>query len=166
MTDNLKIKLNMRRTLSNNILIRDHPEFVIVISEKNKKVTTFPRENIDELTYDHQDKFFQYLIDRGVIEPETIQGSIIYNGIEGKYVDNYETNSVNQILLSIYDYMAKYKLEDSKYKKYEEDYREYILNPEDEDTTELGEIPQEDQKGSISKHPYYFGTSYGIFNRF
>lgn len=163
MSDTLKIKLNMRRTLSNNILIRDHPEFNIIISEKNKKITTFPKKNIDEFTFDHQQKFFNFLIDRGVIEPESVQGSLIYSGLEGKYEDNYETNSINQILLSISDFMIKYDLEDSKYKKYEEDYIDYVYNPSDEDTTELGEISQEKKKGSIHNHPYYFGNG---LNRF
>lgn len=159
------IKLNMRKTLSNNLLVKDHPEFYITISEKNKKIVTFPKKDIDEFTYDHQKEFFDSLIDKGVIEPESIQGSIIYNGLEGKYVDNYETNSINQVLLAIYDFMVDFKLKHAKYLKYEEDYREYILNPDDEDTTELGEVPAEDQKGSIPKHPFYFGTSYGAFNK-
>lgn len=166
MADNFKIKLNMRRTLSNNLLIRDHPEFNITISEKNKKIITFPKKDVDQFTYDHQKKFFDYLIDKGVIEPESIQGSLIYNGLEGKYVDNYETNSINQILLSIYDFMVKFRLEDSKYKKFEKDYNDSLFNPDEEETTELGEVPQEQQKGNIPKHPYYFGTSYGIFNKF
>ncbi len=44
--------------------------------------------------------------------------------------------------------------------KMEMEREEDLLDPSDKDSTELGEVPQETNKGSMQ--PYYPGYSYGL----
>ena len=46
-------------------------------------------------------------------------------------------------------------------KNYEENVEDMYVNPEEEDTTELGEVPQKPRKGHVN----IYQTAYGILYR-
>jgi len=49
-------------------------------------------------------------------------------------------------------------------KKYQKDQKDRVLLPDDEEATELGEVPHEEMKGAIrpGMRPYNWGGAFGV----
>ena len=66
------------------------------------------------------------------------------------------------MLLAIYNFL-KDELEFFKaIDDYEEEYEQHMVEPTPEDSTELGEVPQEDSKGSIDPNSLPYGLVYRL----
>ena len=98
---------DVRKTLDNNYIIYDHPLFDIVVNPDKKKITTFIKRYLKADPYPHQDVFFDYLLRKGVILPDTIKGGNIFGSLEATYPDNKKIDVLKGILLSIYFYLAE-----------------------------------------------------------
>lgn len=70
----IKVRLDVRKTLDGNIIISDHPDIDIIVMPKSSKVMVIPKKLNSGVVYGAQDRLFNYLKDRGVIDPSSIQG--------------------------------------------------------------------------------------------
>ena len=105
----IPIKLNIRKALDGKILIRDHDRFEVVISPTEGVMKTFPKEENSDITFRAQQRFIEFLVDRGVVDRETIQGGNTYGSLRVEMIDT-ETESqdaLQLLLFSIYKYMEK-----------------------------------------------------------
>jgi hypothetical protein len=163
-----KASLNIRRTLDGNLIIFDHKYIDIAIIPKTNKIMAFPKEEMGELIYATQDRLFKYLAKHGVIVGDSIQGGNVYSSIEAAYPETAsEVDAIQIIVFTI----AKFIEEDSIGMDFEDEYLEdldnFFTNPDEEDSTSLGEIPQNVSKGSIrpSLRPYGMSTMYKVYEQ-
>tara|TARA_R110001583_G_scaffold6811_9_gene34323 strand:- start:4283 stop:4882 length:600 start_codon:yes stop_codon:yes gene_type:complete len=157
------IKLDVRKTLDNNYIIYDHPLFDIVVNPDKKKITTFIKRYLKADPYPHQDVFFDYLLRKGVILPDTIKGGNIFGSLEATYPDNKKIDVLKGILLSIYFYLAEEMPKLRVALDYDSEVDDSMTKPSEEDSTEYGEVPQKAKKGTMDPfHTQYYGLLYRI----
>ena len=155
---NLTMELDIRRTLDDNLVISDHPDVDIAVYIKEDKIVIFPKEILNEMVYDTQDRFFKFMTKKGIVNPETVRGGNTYGSMEGMFLsgDGGKEESLPLVVLNIEKFINKEKPHFEYIEKYREMEEEQLLDPEGEDSTELGEVPQEETKGSI--RPGYGGV--------
>jgi len=146
----ITFKMNMRRSMDNNIMIYDHPDVDIVLSMRDKKIVVFPKEVINDIVYDIQDRFFRFMRKKGIINPETIRAGNVYGSMEGVFIGvEDQENFLPLVVMNI----SKFIEEERPYFEYIEKYKQMeddeMLDPDAADSTELGEVPQAAQKGGI-----------------
>jgi hypothetical protein len=151
----IKVALEARKTLDGNIMIMDHLHVDIIIDPKKRTIITYPKENLNEDAYDTQNAYFSKLSSDGVVLRDSIQAGNVFGSMQAVYPEsaNEETNPLHVVLLSTKNFMK----EEMEYMQMEKDYEDEVdeeyLDPTPEDSTELGEVPEEPKKGSIT--PYY-----------
>ena len=156
-----KVKLNVRKTLDNNIVIYDHPLIDIVLIPSKNKVFTVPKDVPNSDTYPAQDRFFKFLDKKGILVKGTIRSGAILNSLESFYPPNDKIDVMQVILLLTKRFLEKEMEFINISKNYEENVEDMYVNPEEEDTTELGEVPQRPRKGHVN----IYQTAYGILYR-
>jgi len=152
-------KLKAKKTLDGNIIIFDHDDIDIVVRPEMKKVVTFKKDGADgNVAYGASDRMFKHLSSKGVISMDTVQGGSVLDSYEAKIPDTNLQAPIKILLLSI----SKWIDTERPYFEYGEDYEDMmddrLLKPDDEESTELGEVPQDKQKGSIV--PGYYRSPY------
>jgi hypothetical protein len=154
-------RLKAKKTLTGNIMILDHADIDIVIMPKENKVVTFAKGNMSDLIYNTQDRLFKFLINKGIVLPESIRGGNVYGSLEAKVPEKSDYADVTQV--TIYN-IAKFLEEERDYmnvlKDVEEMDDERLTDPDEYDSTELGEVPHEQNKGTM--RPGYPGYYYGL----
>lgn len=150
---NYFVKAKARRTLDNNIIVSDHPDVDIVIMPEKMKIITFIKESMDDSIYQTQDRFFKYMQRKGVILPESVRGGNVYGSIEGKIAPPEKKMPIDEMCLLL---VAKFIEEEKPAFTYEQEIHdatiEDMTEPESDETTELGKVPQAAEKGSIPIH--------------
>jgi hypothetical protein len=145
----IKLEMNARKSMAGDIMIFDHADIDIVLVLKEAKVLTFPKDIMSEVVYGAQNRLFTYLRRKGLIKYESIQGGNIYGSMEAIIQESDELNPVDMTLINV----SKWINEERPYFEYSDSYEEMdaerMLSPDDADSTELGEVPQEEKKGSI-----------------
>ena len=151
----IKVALEARKTLDGNIMIMDHLHVDIIIDPKKRTIITYPKENLNEDAYETQNAFFSKLSTDGVIIRDSVQAGNVFGSMQAAYPEsaNEETNPLHVILLSTKNFMKEEMDYMQMEKEYEDEIEEEYLDPTPQDSTELGEVPEEPKKGSIT--PYY-----------
>tara|TARA_R110000824_G_scaffold67386_6_gene174650 strand:- start:137 stop:688 length:552 start_codon:yes stop_codon:yes gene_type:complete len=165
----ITLELKARKSLDGNIMIFDHEEMDIVVFPKANKVATFAKSDFSEMVYNAQNRLFEFLKRKGVIDYESVKGGSVYGSIEGSIPESIDEdiNSIDYAIYGIYKFLK----EEKPYYNYIDDYEEmlddYFTDPTQEDSTELGEVPQSTDKGSIKPgynyNPYWM--SYMLENK-
>ena len=162
-----RIKLQAKRTLEGNILILDHEDIDIVLIPEKKKCIAFPKENMNDKVYASQDRLYKFLAKKGVMSHSSVRGGNVFGALEA---DIFESSlpgidSIQAFLYAIHEHFN----EERPYfrttsSEYEDDRLTRLLEPSDEDSTELGDVPQSDRKGSMHKQigPYGFQYNYSL----
>ena len=149
--EDISVKLNARKSIDGNVMIFDHIDIDIVMMPEKKKIVAFPKEMMSDTVYGAQNRMFDFLVKKGIIIPETVQGGNVYGAIEGKYPESKSADTTNVVLLSL----SKFIDEERPYFAYDKQYQQQeidrLADPDDEDSTELGEVPHSSQKGSITR---------------
>lgn len=157
-----KMKLKARRTINNNIIISDHPHVDIIIQPGDHKVITLPREVLNDEVFETQHELFRYLFKKGVLIFDSLQGGNIYGALEAKYP---EESTIGDPLQLVMFSIAKFMESERDWFEYVDDYfedqSERLLDPDAENSTELGEVPHEETKGSMR----YVYNPYGVAYR-
>ena len=151
------VELDVRKTLDNNYIIYDHPLFDIVINPDKKRITTFIKRYLKTDPYPHQDVFFDYLLRKGVILPDSVKGGNIFGSLEATYPANKKIDVLKGILLSIYFYLIKELPRLRAALDYDLEVDDYLTDPSEKDSTEYGEVPQKKRKGTMD--PFYTQNS-------
>ena len=156
------IKLNLRRALNGDYLIYDHPLFDIVIMPTKNKIVSFRKRDTQIDPYPSQDKYLDYLMRLGMIVQDSIQGGNVFGSLEAVYPINDKVDTIQALLLATYNFLKDEKELFSAVEEFEEEYEDRLLDPEAEDSTELGEVPQAAKKGSIDPNSLPYGLIYRI----
>lgn len=150
----LKISLKARKTLDGKIMILDHMHIDIILDPATKTITTFPKEQLNEHVYHTQNSYFKFLTSEGVVLAESIQAGNVFGSLEVKYPDSADENidATQVILLSTKKFMNDSNPAMEAQEFIENELDDYLVDPTPEDSTRLGEVPEEPKKGSIT--PY------------
>lgn len=154
--NSIKMNLKVRRSLDGNIMIFDHKNIDIVVSPKKLKVISFAKGDFSDYAYAAQNRMFEFLVKKGIIDPQTIKGGHVYGSLEGTIFEPKDDIILDQlVVLNVGKWIEEEKPQMEFDKHYEEHYTEFLTEPEEDDSTELGEVPQEEEKGSIDKSMLY-----------
>lgn len=149
---NIKMDMKIRRTLDGSVMIFDHKNIDIVINSKKMKVTSFCKGDFSDHAYAAQNRMFEFLVKKGVIDPTSIRGGHVYGSFEGEILKPMDDILVDQIvILNIGKWIEEEKPQMEFDKQYEENFNDYLTEPDDEDSTEMGEVPHEEEKGTVPK---------------
>ena len=156
-----KFEMNIRKALNGDLLIFDHADIDIVLMVEKKKLVAFPKDLMSEVVYGAESRLMEWMRKNGVIEYDSIQGGNVYGSLEGKIHESKERDSIKSTIYQLSEWI-KSEAPSSKMKKGHDDMmQDAQLHPDEENHTELGEVPHAEEKGSILQHnlfaPYLYG---------
>lgn len=152
----IKKEVNIRKTLAGDLLLREHPDIDIVVMPQKQKVLVLPKEEQTDSVYKLQEKLFKYMVQKGVILPESVFSGNVYGSLQGNY-PNQGPTGVDTTQVVVYNLASFIEQERPVYqfeKSYEDAMEKELLRPDVKDSTEHGEVPQEPFKGSIPKYGF------------
>jgi len=149
-----RISLEVRKTLDGKIMILDHMYVDIILDTAQRKITVFPKKEITDETYSYQNNYFKFLINDGVVLPESVQVGNVFGSLEGEYPDPIDegVSAAQVVLLSTKKFIDEELPHLEAQEFIENEIEDHMVDPEPEDSTELGEVPEAPKKGSIT--PY------------
>ena len=161
-----RIELKARRTIDGNILILDHEDMDIVIMTEKNKCVTFPKNSMSDTVYHSQDRMFRFLAKKGLVDRSSVKGGNVFGSLEAEMLES-KVPGVNRdqaFLYSIHEYITGEKPYFKSAKEFDEDRLDAMLRPDPEDSTELGDVPQSANKGSMSSRvrPYGYMYNYSL----
>tara|TARA_B100000427_G_C15501268_1_gene592149 strand:+ start:1240 stop:1785 length:546 start_codon:yes stop_codon:yes gene_type:complete len=161
-----RVKLKARRMLDGNIVILDHEDIDIVFMEEKKKCVAFPKENMSDKVYASQDRIFSYLAQKGLVSRNSIRGGNVYGSMEAEFLESKlpGVDTMQAFLFVIHEFLNKERPFFKSSDEFDDERLDALLRPSDEDSTELGDVPQSDRKGSMHKQigPYGFQYNYSL----
>ena len=145
----IDFKLNARKALNGNILIFDHADIDIIVAPENSKIIAFAKDLMSEVVYGAENRFFEFLKNKGIIQFDSIQGGTVYGSLEAKLLKSDKYDPIKMALMNISEWMDMEKPYFEANEAYDDMMDDNLLYPNREDSTELGEVPHEEKKGSI-----------------
>jgi|TARA_Y100000310_G_scaffold43903_1_gene40861 hypothetical protein len=167
-TPSIRLELNIRKSLSGDLMIFDHADIDIVLSGKNNKITAFPKETMNDLVYGAQNRLFAFLRKKGIVLAESVQGGSFYGAIEGVLEAPYDDkiNAAKMALINISKFIDEERPYFESVEAQIAGFDDEVTEPDKTDSTELGEVPQKDRQGSIRpgfvRDPYSFSYMYTV----
>jgi len=159
------VSLDVRKTLGGDLVIYDHEDIDIVVSPKTKNVIAFAKDEVSDIVYDAQSRLYDYLVKKGVIKRESVQGGNVYGSMQGDLEEASDegVDAVQVAVLNITKFMEEEAPRFMYQRMYDEQEEEALTDPDGEESTELGEVPHKREKGSI--RPGIYRNAY-MHNRF
>ena len=164
----VRLEMDVRKSMSGDLMIFDHGDIDIVLSPKQNKVFAFPQDTMSDLVYGAQNRLFTHLRKKGLVIPESVQGSAFCGGFEATLENSFkeDLNTAKMTLVNI----SKFIDDERPYFESTEAIismaDDEITHPDKTDSTELGEVPQSTEKGSIRpgyvRDPYSLNYMYTI----
>jgi hypothetical protein len=158
------IDLKIRRSLNGDYYISDHADIDIIIMKDKKKILAIAKDMMSELVYGAQDRLFDFMLKKGIVAPESIQGGSIYGSMEGTLHSSEEYDAVKMAIINISKYIDEERPYFEFMEKFDEMETDRFVDPEEEDSTELGEVPHGEQKGVLrpgyNYGPYWLSYTY------
>ena len=162
------LEMDIRKSISGDLLIFDHGDIDIVLSPSKNKVIAFPKEVMSDYVYGAQNRLFTYLRKRGMVIPESMRAGSFYGSFEAMMeAPKSEKMSASKItLVNISNFINEerpyFESTEAIISMTDDEY----IDPDKEDSTELGEVPQSVSQGSIRKgfvrDPYSLNYLYTI----
>jgi hypothetical protein len=161
----ITIELVARRAVDGKIMVFDHNLIDVVIAPEEGKITTFSKSNQNDLAYEAQDRLFRLMQSKGLIMPESVKSGNIYGSLEASYpTESKYADTTNVALYLVHEFMQ----DEGKFLQLKADVEREeearLFDPDAADSTELGEVPHEERKGTqgvIDYYPaYYYGSVY------
>ena len=145
-----KLSMEIRRTVDGNYIITDHPNLDIVVLPEDMKVLALAKETFGDQVYDTQNRLFGFLNQKGVIVYDSVQGGNVYSSMEAVIPESKISgvDSIQAIIFSIGKFLEEEKPYFEQAQQYIEDEERRLLDPDEETSTELGEVPHETSKGA------------------
>ena len=164
----VQLEMDIRKSMNGDLMIFDHGDIDIVLSTAKNKIIAFPKDTMTDLVYGAQNRLFSHLRKKGLVIPESIQAGSFYGSFEATLEKPFKQslNSAKMTLVNINTFI-------NEERPYFESTEAIIAMPDDEmvhpdktDSTELGEVPQKANQGSIRKgfvrDPYALNYLYTI----
>lgn len=156
-----KFEMNIRKSLDGNLMIFDHADIDIVIMPSKKKVLALPKETMSDAVYGAQNRLFSHLRRKGIIDLASVQGGNIYGSMEAVMAEGIQgLDSVKLALLNIDGFIDEERPYFDFVRAAVDQAEDMYTDPEDLDSTELGDVPHADTKGSLQ--PGYVRDPYGL----
>ena len=161
-----RVKLKARRTLDGNIIVLDHEDMDIIFMQEKKKCVTFPKESMSDKVYSAQDRLFSYMAKRGVVSHSSIRGGNVFGSMEAEILES-KIPGIDQAQAFLYT-LSEYLNQERPYFKssdeYDDERLDAMLRPDEDDSTDLADVPQSDKKGSMDSRvaPYGFQYNYSL----
>ena len=156
----VRVRMDIRRTLDDNLIISDHPDIDIMIVPSANKVIAMAKKLNSGVVYGAQERLFNFLQERGVISPDSIQGGSIYASMEGAIPQAQDLPTIKIAIINIAKWLDSEKPAIEFLEDYEDEIVQDYTDPDKEYSTELGQVPQSARKGSIlpqlTRGPYGF----------
>ncbi len=154
-------EITARENLNGDLMIYDHKDIDIVLMQEQKKIVAFAKDLLTDTVYGAESRLFEFLRKHGIVAYDSIQGGNIYGSMEAKIIDSKKYDSVRSALTQIAEWFKEEKPMMDEMEQHDEMMDDALLNPDDEHATELGEVPHEEEKGSILQKnlfaPYLYG---------
>ena len=152
--------------MNGDLMIFDHGDIDIVLSANNNKVIAFPKETMNDIVYGAQNRLFSHLRKKGLVIPESIQAGSFYGAIEAT-MENTSSDDLSTPKMTLIN-ISNFINEERPYFESTEAIismtDDELIHPDKTDSTELGEVPQSTEQGSIRKSyirdPYAVGYMY------
>jgi len=164
----VQLEMDIRKSMNGDLMIFDHGDIDIVLSPGKNKVFAFPKETMSDLVYGAQNRLFSHLRKKGVIIPESIQSAAFCGALEATMENSFkeDLDTAKMALINI----SRFIDEERPYFESTEAIvslaDDELVHPDKEDSTELGEVPQAVEKGSIRqgyiRDPYSLSYLYTI----
>jgi len=153
-------KLDVRRSLDGDMIVRDHPDIDIVVMIQKNKIVAFPKEGLTDEAYLSQDKFFDFLAKKGIVSSESIQGGNLHGSMEGKLLESDDLNVIKISLMV----MSKFIEEEKPYFDYmdafEKEQDRRLTAPNEAESSEFDPRRHDGVKGTLQ--PIYIRSPYGM----
>ena len=145
------LEMDVRKSLSGDLMIFDHGDIDIVLSTANNKVTAFPKEVLSDYVYGAQNRLFSFLKKRGVVIPETVRAGAFYGSFEATLQKpiNEKISAAKMTLVNISEFINEERPYFEAMEAYVADAESEYVDADKEKSTELGEVPQASEKGSM-----------------
>ncbi len=160
------IELNMKKSLNGDLMIFDHDMIDVVLSVEKPKIVIFPKELVSEEVYNIQNILLTKLTKSGLVDPATIRSGSVYSSMEAEVYESKikGVSSIQAVLLEIYNFMQEEAPNMSSRKQFKNNLQDFFLDPEEGDSTELGEVPHGEKKGALDHQvrPYGYQYMYSI----
>jgi len=149
----VRLEMDVRKSMNGDLMIFDHGDIDIVLSTKNNKVVAFPKETMNDLVYGAQNRLFAHLRKKGLVIPESIQAGSFYGSFEAtmEEASAEDLSTPKMALINI----SKFIDEERPYFESTEAIvsmtDDDLMHPDKADSTELGDVPQRGQQGSLRK---------------
>jgi len=161
-----RVTLNARRSLDGSIMIFDHEDIDIVFIPESGKCVSFPKSSMSDKVYAAQDRMFNFLAKKGIVNYSSIQGGNVFGSMEAEVLESKIPGiDRDQAFLYVLDeYLSAEKPYFRTSSEYDDDRVDSLLRPSDDDSTELGDVPHSDTKGSMDQkvRPYGFQYNYSL----
>jgi hypothetical protein len=164
----VRLELDLRKSLNGDLMIFDHGDIDIVLSPAKNKVIVFPKEALTDLSYGAQNRLFTHLRRRGIVVAESIQAGAFYGSMEGTLEESkmQEASSAKLALINISNFIDEERPYFEQTEAIVSMADDELVHPDKADSTELGEVPQEVEQGSIRtgfvRDPYSIGYMYTV----
>ena len=124
------IKLKVRKTMGDQLVVEDHPDVDIVIYPDSNKILALAKHRTNEEVYDTQDRLFLLLRNEGIVQPETVHAGFVYGSMEGQMFVNEDHDMVQVALYGINKFIVDEKIDVHEKSKYKfEGVHDYIEEP-------------------------------------
>ena len=159
--EGISLKLNIRKTISGDIQVCDHSDVDIVILPDKKKIIVFAKSSLNDEVYDTQDRFFNFLALKGVIKRESVQSGDVYGSMMAEYPDAVnDANTTQLVVFNIGKFIEEEKPHMEMEAHFEEEFERSLTEPNEENSTELGDVEQKEKKGGmmnnyLNSYDYY-----------
>lgn len=162
------LEMDVRKSLNGDLMIFGHGEIDIVLSPTKNTVVAFPKEIMSDYVYGAQNRLFTFLRKRGVVIPESIQGGSFYGSFEAKMEKpkNEDISAAKLLLVNIANFIDEERPYFESTEAIISMTDDEFIDPDNEDSTKLGEVPQAVKQGSIRKgfirDPYSLNYLYTV----
>ena len=152
------LKMKARRAVNGDIMVFDHADVDIVLSPTTNKIVVFAKEAMSDMVYGAQDRMFSFLSKKGIVDRSSVQAGNVYGSMEGAILSGVERDSFRMALINI----SKWIDEERPYFEFAEKFGDLTVDrftdPDQEESTELGEVPHDATKGALRP-----GYNYGPY---
>jgi len=155
-----KIFLKAKKTIDGNIIVYGHPDINIFVMPKTSKVVSIPKEDLDDEVHSTQERLFNFLINDGVIDHDSVQTGNLFMSMEGKIPKpSGEGDKVEFVLYSVSKFVEKEMPFYKDQEEFEREENERLLEPEPDEFTEFDPERHTDNKGSLPPNMISYGIS-------
>jgi len=157
--------ITIRKLLDGSLIVFDHRDIDIVISPEKNKVIAFAKNETGDHIYAASSRLFDFLAKKGVIKMGTVRSGNVFGSLEGEIPETDSVDPIQVAVLVVDNFIKEERPFYDEGDEFEDKLEDRLLEPDEENSTELGEIPHEPRKGSINRYPGSTATytHWGIF---